>query len=477
MTDVPNEPDPPAPDAARPGQVHPIDPTRRRAKTTPARTDRVPPHNLPAEESLLGAMLLSRDAISAAGELTTAADFYKPAYGHIFEAITTLDAAGEPADPVTVADWLTRHDLIAAVGGPAVLTDLQGNTPAIGNAARYATIVAEHALLRRIIGAAGEIAELAYNQPDNVTLAVDQAEQLLFRITDPRRAAASVTMRDAISELLDVLAVRFESGSDLPGITTGFVDLDRITYGHQARQLIVVGARPGMGKSGFAGALAANAAAAAYPVIFFSAEMSREEIAERYLAAASGVDLDRLKRGNLADKDWTAISRAIGPLSEMPVDLYDEPTVTLMTMRAHARRAIRKWGRSPLIIVDYLQLMTPLERAENRNVEVSELSRGLKKLAGELDTPVIALSQLSRNLEQRRDKRPILSDLRDSGAVEQDADKVLFLYRDEVYNPKTKDKGVMEVHVAKHRGGPTGLARLAYFPHRSQFTGLVQADQ
>jgi replicative DNA helicase len=478
VTPIPNEPTDPTPDHAAPPSVAPFDPTRRRGTRTQqqAGAPAPPPHNLTAEESLLGAMLLSRDAISVAAELASADDFYKPAHAHIFEAVTTLDNAGDPADVVTVADWLTRHELIDAIGGPATLINLQAGTPAIGNAAHYARIVVEHATLRRLIGAAGEIAELAKSQPDDVAAAVDQAEQLLFRITDPRRAVTGIGLRDALGEVRDRLADRIATGGGTRGSPSGFYDLDRLIYGHEPGQLTIVGARPSMGKSSFAGALAANAAHEGHPVLVFSAEMTHEELTERFMAAESGVDLDRLKLGTVVEKDWPAIGAAVTRLSDTPIEIVDASTVTLMTIRSLARRATRRWGRTPLIIVDYLQLMTPLHRSENRNLEVSELSRGLTRLAGDLDAPVIALSQLTRNLEQRRDKRPILSDLRDSGAVEQDADKVLLLYRDEVYDPTSPDKGIMEVHVAKHRNGPTGVARLAYMPHRSQFRNMVRAN-
>lgn len=474
MSEIPNEPTEPAPPEARSGGIASFEQRRRQSPKGPV-LNRVPPHNLSAEESLIGAMLLSKDAVWAAIDITEADDFYKPAYGHVYQSIVDLAAAGEPVDVVTVADHLGRQDLLDAVGGAGVLTDLQGNTPAINNADRYAAIVAEHATLRRLIGVAGEISEVGYAVPEDVAAAIDEAEALLFRVTDPRRRSLTVNIHDAVGEFLDRLAELYDQGDQTIGITTGFIDLDKLIYGWEPRQFTIVGARPGMGKSAIAGAFTTNAAAAGAPVLVMSAEMSHEELTQRFMAAATGVDLDRLKRGTLADRDWNLISRAVGQMAEVPIEICDDALVTLMTVRAHARRVTRKYGTPPLVIVDYMQLMTPLTKSENRNIEISEISRGLKKLSGELELPVVGLSQLSRNLESRRDKRPVLSDLRDSGSLEQDADKVLFLYRDEVYNSKTKDKGVMEVIVAKHRNGPSGIARLAYEPHRSRFRDMVRS--
>jgi replicative DNA helicase len=436
---------------------------------------RVPPHNLQAEESLLGAMLLSKDAIAAATEACSADDFYKPAYGHIFEAIQSLYGHGEPADPVTVADELRRADLLDAIGGPAVLTDLQGSTPAIGNAGHYAHIVEEHALLRRLIGVAGEIAELGYSVPDDVEAAVDSAEAMVFEVAQRRVTDSMSDLRGLLSASLDRLGLLYERGDSITGTATGYHDLDERMSGLQPSALYIVGARPGAGKTSFALGMAAHAAVTSnLPVLFFSLEMSHDEVTQRLLSSEAKVEATRLRNGRLQDADWNKISHAIGRLSEAPLYIDDNPNMTVMEMRAKARRLKSRLGGLSLIVVDYLQLMTGRRSAENRQVEVSEISRGLKILARELEVPVVACSQLSRQLEMRADKRPMLSDLRESGSLEQDADVVMFIYRDELYNAESPDRGVAEVIVAKHRSGPTGTERLAFVDRYTHFANMAR---
>ncbi len=395
--------------------VQSLDEARRRAR---ASGSRVPPHNLQAEESLLGAMLLSKDAIAAAVETCSADDFYKPAHGHIFDAIQSLYGQGEPADPVTVADELRRADLLEAIGGPAVLTDLQGNTPGITNAAHYARIVEEMALLRRLIGVAGEIAEIGYAVPEDVVAAVDQAESMVFEVAQRRVTDSLSDLRSLLSLSLDRLAALYDRGDSVIGTPTGYVDLDERLSGLQPSSLVIVGARPGSGKTAFSLGMAAHAAVESHlPVLFFSLEMSHDEVTQRLLSSEAKVEATRLRNGKLADTDWHKISHAIGRLSEAPLYIDDNPNMTVMEMRAKARRLKSRLGGLSLIVVDYLQLMTGRRSAENRQVEVSEISRGLKILARELEVPVVAVSQLSRNLETRADKRPMLSDLRESGCM------------------------------------------------------------
>ena len=439
---------------------------------------RVPPHNLDAEMSLLGAMLLSRDAIVAATEAGVGADdFYKPAHGHVFDAITTLYASGEPADPVTVAEALTRSDLLDAIGGPGTLLNLQAQTPATSNAGRYARIITEHALLRRLIGVAGEIAEMGYSVPDDVIAAVDRAEAMVFDVAQ-RRVTDSLS---PIKELLDASLTRleqlYERGDAITGVATGYNGLDELLSGLQPSTLNILGARPATGKTAWALGVAANVALEVRrPVLIFSLEMSHLEITQRILSAEARVDSSRMRNGKLAEADWTKISHAIGRLAEAPLYIDDNPQATVMEIRAKARRLKSKLGDLGVVIIDYLQLMTGSSgRAENRQVEVSEISRGLKILARELETPVIALSQLSRGLEMRADKRPMLADLRESGSLEQDADTVMFLYRDELYNPESPDRGTCEVIVAKHRAGPTGMDRLAFLDHYTRFANLARS--
>jgi replicative DNA helicase len=446
----------------------------RRRQAQPSAKPRVPPHNLQAEESLLGAMLLSRDAIVDAVEICATDDFYKPAYGHVFDAITSLYGQGEPVDPVTVADELRRADLLDAIGGPAALLSLQANTPATSNAARYARIVEEHSLLRRLIGVAGEIAELGYEVPDDVESAVDRAESMVFEVAQRRVTDTTRPLRDLLSAQLDRLESLYERGEAITGVPTGFIDLDEQLAGLQPSNLVILGARPAAGKTSFALNIVSHAAMDAnIPVLFFSLEMSHLEITQRLLCAEARVDATRMRNGKLLEADWPKISHAIGRLGEAPIYIDDNPAVTVMDIRAKCRRLKSREGLG-MVVIDYLQLMSGRSSAENRQVEISEISRGLKILARELQVPVVALSQLSRNLEMRADKRPMLADLRESGALEQDADVVMFLYRDEVYNADTSDKGVAEVIVSKHRNGPTGYVRLAFLDHYTRFANLAR---
>jgi replicative DNA helicase len=452
--------------------LQPLDETRRRVRATGA-TNRIPPHNLEAEESLLGAMLLSRDAIAVAIERCAPEDFYRPSHALIFRAITALYGKAEPADAVTVAEELRRAGVLEEVGGPAVLVSLQANTPAISSAARYARIVEEHSLLRRLIGVAHEIAELGYGLPEDVTEAIDRAEAMVFEVAQRRSSDSVAPLQELLSQSLDRLEELYGRGETITGVATGFTDLDEHLAGLQASNLVVVGARPSMGKTAFALGIAANAAMAGTPVLFFSLEMSHLEIAQRVLCAEARVDATRMRNGRLLESDWPKISHAIGRLGNAPLHIDDNPNVTVMDIRAKARRMKAREGLG-LVVVDYLQLMTGRTSAENRQVEISEISRGLKILARELSLPVVALSQLSRSLETRADKRPMLADLRESGAIEQDADVVMFIYRDEVYNPDSSDRGAAEVIIAKHRNGPTGVVQLAFVGNYARFANMAR---
>jgi replicative DNA helicase len=453
--------------------VSSIDDARRRSRAGSG--DRVPPHNVQAEESLLGAMLLSRDAIAAAVETCGTDDFYKPAHGHIFEAICSLYGQGEPADPVTVADELRRASLLDAIGGPATLISLQANTPATANAGRYARIVEEHALLRRMIGVASEIAELGYSLPEDIEAVIDQFESMVFGVAERRVTDTLKPLHDLLSDTLDRLEALYDRGESITGVPTGYVDLDERLSGLQPSNLVIVGARPSMGKTAFALGLAAHAAMEArVPVLLFSLEMSHAEITSRLLCSEARVDATRIRNGKLLESDWPKISHAISRLGEAPIYVDDNPNLTVMEVRAKARRLKSRLGELGCIVIDYLQLMSGRQRAENRQVEVSEISRGLKILARELEVPVVALSQLSRNLETRADKRPVLADLRESGSLEQDADVVMFLYRDEVYNPESPDRGTAEVIVSKHRNGPTGVTQLAFLDHYTRFANMAR---
>jgi replicative DNA helicase len=434
---------------------------------------RVPPHNLNAEESLLGALLLSRDVVDQIGELGVMVDhFYKPAHQHIYAAIRGLMATGQPVDAVTVADELRRNGLLDEIGGPQTLLELQNATPAVSNASRYAKIVQDTAMLRKLIGVASDIAEIAYLEPDDVTKALDEAETKVFEVAEERVTDSIRSLSDLLPLAMDKLQETFERGDIITGTATGFHDLDEILSGLQPSTLNIIGARPAMGKTSLGLGIAAYVAQTARrPVLIFSLEMGHTELTQRILSSEAEVDSQKLRTGRLVEADWTKIGKAINRL-DVPLYLDDNPRVTVMEIRAKARRMKARQGGLALIVIDYLQLMSGGSNAENRQLEVSEISRGLKILARELEVPIIALSQLSRNLETRGDKRPMLADLRESGSLEQDADVVMFLYRDEVYNKESADKAMAEVIIAKHRSGPTGTVRLVF---RGQYTKFGNA--
>ncbi len=591
---------------------------------------RATPHNLEAEESLLGAMLLSKDAIADAIEICQSADFYKPSHQHIFEALTAAFARGDPADTVTIAEELKRKNVLEDVGGVPQLLKLQADTPAIGNAFSYAEIVVEYSLLRRLIRAANDIAEKAYEVPDDVVEVIDWAETLIFDVAQRRQSETMAHIKEVLGNALDDLEALYARSEAVTGIPTGFNDLDNVLSGLHASNLVIVGARPGMGKTAFALGVAASVAMKQkVPVLLFSLEMSRKELVQRLLSAEAQIDSTRMRNGKLLEKDWEKISHAIGRLADAPIYIDDNPNVNVMDIRAKSRRLKARDGLG-LVVVDYLQLMSGRMGAESRQVEVSEISRGLKILARELDVPVLALSQLSRNLEMRADKRPALSDLRESGclsydtqvlmadgsseaigdlvrwnsigakvvgvnsdgefvesgisrayfsgvkqtyvldfgdrqirasanhkfltrqgwlavdnlrsgielavhagsayreegslltkvasqvrlgarvdwtilrsiesygsepvydltvprthnfiangivvhnSLEQDADVVLFIYRDEIYNSESSDRGTAEIIVAKHRSGPTGVAHLAFLDSFTKFVNMAQ---
>ena len=436
---------------------------------------RVPPHNLVAEESLLGAMLLSRDAIADVLETVTAAHFYRPAHARVFEAVQSLYSGGEPADAVTVAETLERNGTLEAIGGLDGLLSLQMNTPATSNAASYARIVQENHTLRRLIEVAGEVAEMGYSRPDDVTKAVDWAENLMYQVAQGQVGDNMVKLGALLESTLDHFEELYDHQGKITGVATGYTDLDKMLSGLQASSLYVVGARPSMGKTSFALGMAAHTAIRVdRPVLVFSLEMGHMELTQRMLCAEARVDSTKVRDGDLKDEDWQKLTAAIGRLETAPMWIDDNPNVTVMEIRARARRLKSRVGDLAMIVVDYLQLMTGRQSADNRQVEVAEISRGLKILARELQCPVVALSQLSRNLEMRQQKRPMLADLRESGAIEQDADVVMFIYRDEVYNPDNIDTaGMAEIIVAKNRNGPTGTTTLTFLPRFTTFANFA----
>ncbi len=436
---------------------------------------RVPPHNLQAEESVLGALLLSREAIGLVSEQgLSPSDFYRPAHQHIFDAIRALYSSGGPVDTVTVADELRRAGLLDEVGGSEAMHELQNATPAISSAGHYAKIVQDTAMLRRLIYVAGDIAELAYSEPDDVTKALDEAETKVFQVAEQRVTDSTRQLDQLLSEAMDRLQETFDRGDTITGVATGYTDLDEMLSGLQPSALYIVGARPAMGKTAFGLGMATHVAQNGQkPVLVFSLEMGHAELTQRILSSEARVDSMKIRTGRLAEADWAKIGKAIGRL-EVPLFLDDNPRVTVMEIRAKARRIKARYGGLGLIVIDYLQLMSTAGYSENRQLEVSEISRNLKILARELEVPIVALSQLSRNLESRSDKRPMLQDLRESGSLEQDSDVVMFLYRDEVYNSESPDKGSAEVIIAKHRSGPIGTKRLVFLGQYTRFDNAAR---
>lgn len=437
---------------------------------------RVPPHNLEAEESLLGAMMLTREAMTSAIEARLDdRDFYKPAHGHIFGACLGLHHRGEAVDPVTVAEALRRDGLLDAIGGQTALLRLQAQTPASANAAYYASIVHDLSLMRRLIAVGTDIAEMGYSGTDDVDITLDLAEAKVFEVADHRIADSLTHLYPALEQTMNDLEARYDHSDTVTGVPTGYRELDDLLLGLQPSNLVILAARPGQGKTSFALGAALNVALERkMPVLFFSMEMDRIDLTRRLLASEARINSRDLQTGQLSEHEWPKLNQAVSRLAECPFFIDDDPRCTVNEMRAKARRVKAQHGDIGLVVVDYLQLMSSNKKIESRQVEVSELSRGLKILARELQAPVLALSQLNRQLEYRADKRPMLADLRESGSIEQDADVVVFIYRDDYYNQESDQRGVAEVIVAKHRGGPTGTVRLAFLDKYTKFANMAR---
>jgi replicative DNA helicase len=449
-----------------------MDISRDRAATSGGR---VPPSALEAEESLIGAMLLSPEAVSVAYETVAPEDFYRPLHGQIFSAIIALANASEPVDYVTVQAKLQEHGAMAVE--LAVLSSLQMNTPSAANAQHYAELVRDKAQQRRLIAVAGEIVDEAYRATDDVVGLIDDAERKINLIADNRTVDSVSPLHTLLLNEADILETRGETRGQLNGLETGYRALDQIVQGLQPGSMTIIGARPGTGKTALAlGMLVHVGAVVRRPALYFSLEMSRQELAERILASTARIDSSKLRTGDLSDADWNRAHEAFGFLQSAKVFIDDNPSLTVMDVRSRARRIKQQNGDLGVVIVDYLQLMSTRGRAENRQVEVAEMSRSLKILARELQTPVIALSQLSRKLEDRADKRPIMSDLRESGSLEQDADVVLFLFRPEQYGEVSNDKRAdAEVIVGKNRNGPTRTAHLTWRGEFARFDNVAEA--
>ncbi|WP_309081825.1 replicative DNA helicase [Zhihengliuella sp.] len=442
-------------------------------ETGSAEFGRTPPQDIVAEQSVLGGMMLSKDAIADCVEVLRGQDFYRPSHELIYEAVIDLYGRGEPADAVTVADLLTKRGDISRVGGPAYLHTLIQSVPTAANAGFYAEIVRERAVLRRLVNAGTKIVQLGYAQDGEVDAIVNEAQAEVMSVAERRGAEDYVPLRDIIEGTVDEIESAGSRGEGVIGVPTGFYELDELTQGLQGGQMIVVAARPAVGKSTFALDFARSAAIKNnMTTVFFSLEMGRNEIAMRLLSAEASIGLQDLRKGTVKDEQWAKIASTMGKLNDAPLYIDDSPNMSLMEIRAKCRRLKQKHDLK-LVVLDYLQLMSSGKRVESRQQEVSEFSRALKLLAKELDVPVIALSQLNRGSEQRTDKKPMVSDLRESGSIEQDADMVILLHREDIYDKESPRAGEADVIVAKHRNGPTKTIVVAFQGHYSRFSNMA----
>nr|WP_316522293.1 replicative DNA helicase [Kitasatospora sp. K002] len=438
--------------------------------------ERVPPQDLDAEKSVLGGMLLSKDAIADVVEVLKPADYYRPAHEMIHGAILDLYARGEPADPITVAGELTKRGELQRVGGASYLHTLVNSVPTAANAEYYAQIVNERAVLRRLVEAGTRIAGMGYAAEGDVDEIVNAAQAQIYAVTEQRTNEDYAPLADIMEGALDEIEAIGSRQGQMSGVPTGFADFDQLTNGLHPGQMIVIAARPAMGKS----TLALDFARACsihhkLPSVIFSLEMGRNEIAMRLLSAEARVALHHMRSGNMTDDDWTRVARRMPDVSEAPLFIDDSPNLSMMEIRAKCRR-LKQRNDIKLIVIDYLQLMQSggSRRAENRQQEVSDMSRNLKLLAKELEVPVIALSQLNRGPEQRTDKRPMVSDLRESGSIEQDADMVILLHREDAYEKESPRAGEADLIVAKHRNGPTATITVAFQGHYSRFVDMTR---
>ncbi|HPV02566.1 MAG TPA: replicative DNA helicase [Clostridiales bacterium] len=436
----------------------------------------VPPHNIEAEQAVLGCMLLDSDVIPTVTELIRSSDFYREDHREICEAIIDIVEKAGPVDIITVAEQLQQRGTLEKVGGIDYLASITSAVPTTANARHYAKIVEEKSLLRRLIKAAQDIAGMSYDEAEEAEFVLDKAEKAIFDIIERRSTQGFTHIKDVLLETFSRLEELYNSKSPITGVPTGFTDLDMKTAGLQNSDLILIAARPGMGKTAMALNIAQYAAVQKHvPVALFNLEMSKDQLVNRMLCSEVMVDSHKMRTGKLDDEDWKKIARALGPLSEAPIYIDDTPGLTVMDIRAKCRR-LKLEKRLGLVVIDYLQLMRGRGRAENRQQEVSEISRSLKILAKELNVPVVTMSQLSRGPESRTDHRPMLSDLRESGAIEQDADIVMFLYRDDYYNPDSDKKNIAEVIIAKHRNGSTGTIYLKWFGQYTKFANLERDE-
>ena len=438
---------------------------------------KVPPQNLDAEKAVLGSMLMGDEVIGAAIEEIDTSYFYELAHQKIFDSIVTLYSSRKNVDLITLCDQLKSEGLLELVGGVVYLGQLVDFVPTSANIRHYANIVKEKGIQRKLIRNATEIVSKSYGSNVDVDELVDSAEQLIFEIATARQKQQAVHIKDIIKGTIEVIDHLYQRKESITGIPTGFIDFDRMTSGLQRSDLIIIAGRPSMGKSALAGSMAEYAAVEKkIPVALFSLEMSKEQLVQRMLCSQAGVDAHKVRSGFLSPSEWPMITKAAGKLSNVPIFIDDTPAISALELRAKARR-LKSSHDIQLIVLDYLQLMRATHRTESRQQEISEISRSLKALARELNVPIIGISQLSRAVESRQDHRPQLSDLRESGAIEQDADVVVLLMREEYYNPTEDNRGIAEVIIAKQRNGPTGSLKLKFFKEFVKFANLEMAYQ
>jgi replicative DNA helicase len=442
---------------------------------------RVPPHDLEAEKAVIGAMLVSEAAVAAVAERLSSEDFYSEVHRIIHRAMMRLYSRGDPIDQLTLTNELRSIGEFDRVGGRAYVFQIVESVPTAANAARYAEIVRGKALLRAVIDVGSRIAEDAFREPEDVSEALDAAEQMVYDVSNRTLREHLAPVSELAPGALEMIQRLYEQEGEITGVETGFEDLDRLTTGFHNSDLVILAARPAMGKTAFAlNSIWHAAGQRGRPVAIFSLEMSKEQLVQRLISQTTRIPAQALRSGNVKAEDWPRLVRGVAEVSRAPIWIDDTAGVTLMEIRAKVRRLASQLGARgepplALVVVDYLQLMIGGgSRSENRQQEIAEISRGLKVLARDLDVPVLAIAQLSRAVEQRHDKRPLLSDLRDSGAIEQDADMVMFLYRDEYYNPDSDDKGIAEVIIGKHRNGPTGKVQLAWMEQYTKFASLAR---
>ena len=455
------------------GPVSPASSDIVRALTTQAPpTDRTLPHNHEAERTVLGAVLVDNQAFNSAAEVLKREDFYRDSHRRIFDAMAALAERSQPIDLVTLKDELVRESALEAVGGAAYLGALLDGVPRITSVEHWSRIIKEKAVLRNLIHAGNRIVQSCYEGEDEAAVLLDQAEKSIFDIAERRIRAGFISMREIVKQSFRTIDQLSQSKDVVTGLATGFVDIDEMTSGLQKGELVIVAARPAMGKTSFCLNIAQHVAMRVGQTVgLFSLEMSKEQLALRFLCADARVDAHRLRTGKLNEKDWARLAKAYNDLAQSRIFIDDSATVSPLEMRAKCRRLKAEHGLG-LVIVDYLQLVTSAGRSENRQQELSAISRSMKGLAKELGVPVIALSQLSRAPEARTDRRPQLSDLRDSGAIEQDADIVMFIYREEEYKPSDENRGLAEIIIGKQRNGPTGSRKLAFIKEFTRFENL-----